>query len=420
MAENAREAALRVLVKIDRDKAYLNLALEEQLKKSEGGTRENALCSRLVIGVVRNRLYLDNIIKNLSNVRLSKISVEILNILRIGVYSVKLSDKIPVSAAVNESVKLAKKFGDARKAGFVNAVLRKAADSGDFLEKLRGNELLSVKYSIPLWLVQKWKREQKDYEELIKAMSLEPKTYCRKNCVAVPEGFKETGITPYTLEYTGEGSVTGSDAYKNGLVTVQDCASQLCVLAMNIQKGQKVLDLCAAPGGKAVFAAYLGAEVTACDLYEHKVKLIEANAKRLNVSIDAKVMDAESYNSGFDSGFDCVLADVPCSGLGIIRRKPDIKWTKTEEDSGTLAKIQQNILLNAARYVKKDGRLVYSTCTVSLAENEGIVKWFLKKNPNFKAAPLNIPFGEKQTQIQLRPDLHPADGFFAAAFTRTE
>lgn len=414
---NARENALFVLVRVEKDKAYLNLALEEQLKTKGGDLRENALCSRLVIGVLRHRLFLDNIIKHISSVKISKMDIYVLNILRIGVYSLKLSDKIPPSAAVNESVKLAKKYCGQR-AGFVNAVLRKAAVSGDFLEKYNGAELLSVKYSMPMWLVKKWMREQADAEALLAAMNLEPKTYCRKNTSGDIEGFVQTDITPYTVQYIGEGSVTSSEAYKNGLVTVQDCASQLCVMAMNIKNGQSVLDLCAAPGGKSVFTAYLGAKVVACDLYEHRVNLISANARRLNVELETAVADASVYNEKFDSAFDCVLADVPCSGLGIIRRKPDIKWAKELSDGEELAKIQQSILLNGSKYVKRGGRMVYSTCTISKAENEGIVKWFLKNNPDFEAAPLNIPYAEGKTQIQLRPDLHPSDGFFIAAFTR--
>lgn len=412
-----RETALKVLVDVQNG-AYLNLALESALAEAGMDARDSALCSRLCIGAVRNRLYLDNIIKNLSSVKLKKLSVWIINILRMGIFSVKFMDKIPVSATVNECVKLSRRYGHASSAGYVNAVLRRAAESGDFLEGLSGNELLSVKYSFPLWLVEKWKREQPDAESLLKAMNAEPQPFCRLNAPEAPDGFTPTDISPYTLIYSGGGSVTGSEAYKNGLVTVQDSSSQLCVLAMDIRRGSRVLDLCSAPGGKAVFAAYLGAEVTACDIYEHKIKLIEANAARLGVKLSASVNDALVFNPAFENKFDCVLADAPCSGLGIIRRKPDIKWAKQEADSTALAEIQQGVLNNAAKYVKAGGRLVYSTCTVSRAENEGIAEWFLKTHPDYRAASLNIPFAEGRGQLQLRPDLYPADGFFIAAFER--
>ncbi len=414
-----REAALKVLVSVEKDGAYLNLALEEELAHLSD-ERDRGLASRLAIGVLRNRAYIDNIIVNLSSVKLKKLSVWILNILRIGIYSVKLTDKIPVSATVNECVKLSRRYGHSASAGYVNAVLRKSAQCGDFLEKLSGDELLAVKYSLPLWLVAKWRREEPEYEALMAAMNAEPPTLARLNTDEIPTGFEPTDISPYSLKYSGSGSITASEAYKNGLVTVQDGASQLCVLSLGIKKGQKMLDLCAAPGGKSVFAAYLGAEVTACDLYEHKIRLIEANAKRLHVRIRAEISDALVLREDFVEAFDCVLADAPCSGLGIIRRKPDIKWNKEATDSDELAKIQQGVLNNAASYVRKGGRLVYSTCTLSRAENEGIVKWFLKNHPEFEPSPLGIEQAHGEASLRLRPDIHNTDGFFIAAFRKNE
>ncbi len=413
-----RETALKVLHDVDANGAYLNLSLEKALAEAKMDQRDSALCTGIVMGVVKNRLYIDHIIGCLSSVKLKKLSVWILNILRMGVYCLKFTDKIPPSATVNECVKLSRRYGHDRAAGYVNAVLRKAAESGDFLENLRGDELLSVKYSMPLWLVEKWKREQPNHEKLIAAMNEEPQTCCRLNCGELPPEFVRNEITPYAAIYTGKGGVTHSEAYKQGLVTVQDPASQLAVLALDIKPGMRVLDLCAAPGGKSVFAAYLGGEVTACDLYEHKITLINSAAERLGVKLTALVNDACVYNPDFEGSFDRVLADVPCSGLGILRRKPDIKWAKTEGDSGDLAEIQQTILDNAAKYLVTDGRLVYSTCTISRAENEGISKWFLKKHPDFVPAPLNVGPEPGTARIQLRPDIHGTDGFFMAAFVK--
>ncbi len=415
-----RETALKVLHSMDENGAYLNLALESALARANMDSRDNALCTGIVMGVVKNRLYIDHIISRISSVKIKKLSVWILNILRIGVYCLKFMDKIPAAATVNECVKLSRRYGHDKSAGYVNAVLRKAAESGDFLENLRGDGLLSVKYSMPLWLVEKWKREQPDYEKLIAAMNEEPKTYCRLNCAEPPPDFVRDGITPYAAIYTGKGGVTHSEAYKHGLVTVQDPASQLAVLALNIKPDMKVLDLCAAPGGKSVFAAYLGGDVTACDLYEHKIELINNAAARLNVKVSTFVNDACSYNPDFNEGFDRVLADVPCSGLGILRRKPDIKWARTEGDGGELAHIQQSILDNASKYLRHGGRLIYSTCTVNKAENEGITKWFLKNHSDFDPVPLNAGPEPDAPQIQLRPDIHGTDGFFMAAFERKE
>lgn len=415
-----REIALKVLRDVDENGAYLNLALESALTQAAMEPRDSALCTSIVMGVMKNRLYIDHIIAGLSSIRLKKLSGWILNILRIGVYCLKFMDKIPAGATVNECVKLARRYGHPSSAGYVNAVLRRAATCGDFLDGLQGDELLSVKYSLPLWLVEKWRREQPDFESLMKAMNEEPLTYCRLNSGELPEGFVRSDITPFAAIYTGRGGVTHSDAYKNGLVTVQDPASQLAVLAMDVRPGIKVLDLCAAPGGKAAFAAYLGGEVTACDVHEHKIPLIESAAARLKVKLEALVNDACVYNRDFEGAFDRVLADVPCSGLGILRRKPDIRWAKDEGDSGELAHIQQSILDNAARYLRAGGRLVYSTCTVSRAENEGIAKWFLKTHPGFSAAPLGVGPEPEAAQIQLRPDRHGTDGFFIAAFSKRE
>ncbi len=413
-----RETALKALVSVERDGAYLNLALENALAAAGMDGRDAALASRLALGVERNRGYIDHIIMSLSSVRLKKLSVYILNILRIGVFSLRFMDKIPAGATVNECVSLARRYGHTSSAGYVNALLRRAVGSGDFLEGLSGARLLAVKYSAPLWLVEKWQREQPEPESLLAVMNSEPETFCRLNAAEAPEGFERTDISPYTLLWRGEGSVTAGEAYKNGLVTVQDSASQLCVLALDVRKGDRVLDLCAAPGGKAVFAAFLGGRVTALDLHEHRVELIKSNAARLGMSLEAGIGDALVFDPKLESAFDRVLADVPCSGLGIIRRRPDIKWTKTEEDSSSLAEVQQGILNNAARYVKSGGRLLYSTCTISRAENEGIAKWFLKKHTDFVPAPLGIKYAGEASELQLRPDRHPTDGFFMAAFER--
>ncbi len=413
-----RETALKVLYDIDRDGAYLNIALENRLNEAGMDQRDNRLCSRIVMGTVRNRGYIDNIIANISSVKIKKLSPWILNILRMGIYCLKFMDKIPDGATVNECVKLSRRYGHQASAGYVNAMLRSAAGSGDFTKGLKGSRLLSVKYSMPLWLVEKWQKEQPEAESLISAMNEEPKAYCRLNCQELPQDFVRTDISPYTVIYTGDGSVTHCQAYIDGLVNVQDASSQLAVLALAVENGDSVLDLCSAPGGKAVFAAYLGGEVTACDLYPHKVELISANARRLNVDVKAIVSDASVFRTDFEGRFSRVLADVPCSGLGILRRKPDIKWSKNNQDSGEIAKLQQTILANAARYVSPGGRLVYSTCTISKAENEGIVKWFLKTQPEFSASALGIGPEPENAFVQLRPDRHGTDGFFIAAFKR--
>ncbi len=416
-ALGAREAALKVLRDIDAEGAYLNIALENTLSRAAMEPRDNALCTAIVIGTVKNRGYIDHIIASLSSIRIKKLSLWILNILRMGVFCLRYMEKILPSATVNECVKLARRYGNPASAGYVNAVLRKAAEGGDFLDGLDGDQLLAIKYSAPLWLVEKWKREQPDCENLLSAMLDEPATYCRLNAAEVPDGFERTEYSPYTLLYKS-GGPTHSRAYADGLVAVQDPASQLAVLALDVRSGSKVLDLCAAPGGKSFFAAYLGGNVTACDIYEQKISLIEVGAKRLHVNINARLNDAARFNPEFEGAFDRVLVDGPCSGLGILRRKPDIKWKKDETDSRELANLQQEILNNAAAYVSPGGRLVYSTCTISKAENEGITKWFLKTHPEFASAALGCGPEPDSSAIQLRPDKHGTDGFYISAFCR--
>ena len=415
-----RETALKVLRDLDAEGAYLNIALENALGTAGMDRRDSALCTAIVIGTVKNRGYADHVISRLSTVKPDKMSVWILNILRMGIYCIKFMEKIPVSATVNECVKLAGRYGHRSSAGFVNAILRRAAEGGDFLDGLSGDKLLSVKYSAPLWLVEKWKREQPDCETLLAAMLEEPVTYARLNCGSVPENFEKADFTPYTLVYNGSGGVVRSEAYLQGKVAVQDPASQIAVMALDIKPGDRVLDLCAAPGGKSFFAAFLGGEVTACDIYENKIELIREGARRLGVKINAVLNDARAFAPEFENAFDRVIVDGPCSGLGILRRKPDIKWRKAEGDSGELARLQQEILTNAALYVRPGGRLVYSTCTVSKAENEGIARWFIKNRPDFVPAELGAGPKPGETMIQLRPDKHGTDGFYIASFRKVD
>ncbi len=422
-----REAALKVLYAVEKDGAYLNIALVDILEEMKLDSREAALCTNLVLGVERNRLFIDNIISNLSTLKLKKISVWILNILRIGIYSMRFMDKIPVSATINECVKLSKRYGHAKSAGFVNAVLRKASTSGDFLPPMDSENYLSVVYSYPEWIVGKWKSEGiKDIEPLLKAGNLTPPTYLRRNLLkgdfTIPEGIEKAPLGQNSYIYNNPGAFHGTPLQKEGYFSIQDVASQLAVEALDPKEGMDVLDLCAAPGGKSEYAAELmgnKGRVIACDLYPHKTELIEKSAKRLGIEIiETKVNDAEKLNSEFEEKFDRVLLDAPCSGLGIIRRKPDIKWTKGATDCSALAKTQYKMLRVASRYVKKGGILVYSTCTISRMENEQMAETFLRENKNFEALPTE--YMNKKGYCQLLPNTFNTDGFFIARFIRRD
>lgn len=410
-----REAALKALVASQKDGAYLNIVLRDILSSMDMDARDNALATTIAFGVMKNRLFIDNIIENLSTVKLRKLSVWIHNILRIGVYCIKFLDRIPVSATVNECVRLARRYGHNASAGFVNALLRKTSSCGDFLPAdTSSDEYISIKYSMPDWLVKKWRNEGYG-EEFFCAMNQEPPVTVRLNTLkgdSLGQEFKKDILSPYAYTYEGGGSVEHSPLFKNGNIAVQDGASQKAVLALDVKENMCVLDLCAAPGGKTGFIAQLmnnTGEIVSCDIHSHKIDLIKSNLTRLGVT-NTSVMqnDATVFCKDFENRFDRVLADVPCSGLGVLRRKPDIKWTKTEFANESLASIQRSILKNAAEYVKKGGKLVYSTCTVNREENEDNVKYFIDNFPNFTLL----------EQKQLLPHTDKTDGFFYAVFER--
>lgn len=410
-----RETALKTLYLCDKEGAYLNIALREILTESRMEPRDNALATNLAMGVMKNRLFLDNIICNLSSVKMKKLSVWILNILRIGIFELRFLDKIPSSATVNECVRLARRYGHNASGGFVNAVLRKAISAGDFLPKdTSSDEYISTKYSMPLWLVEFWKN-QGHTEELFRAMNETPPVTVRLNtlkCSSLGEGFEKTSDSEFSYRYTGGGSVENTAIFKDGGVAVQDGASQRAIAAFSPQKNSKVLDLCSAPGGKSAFLAQLmenTGKIVSCDIHSHKLELIEKNFSRLGVA-NARVClnDATVLNADFVDFFDAVLADVPCSGLGVIRRKSDIKWTKSPEGVNDLVKLQRDIISAAVKYVKPGGKLMYSTCTINKHENEENAIWLTETFPQFTL----------KEQKQLLPHTDGTDGFFYAVYER--
>ena len=408
----AREAALRTLYEIEVNGAYLNIALRKLLAEKRLSPRDNALATELTVGTVKNKLYLDNIISHLSNIKMKKISVWILNVLRIGIYSIKFLDKIPVSATVNECVRLARRFGHGASAGFVNAVLRKSTECGDFLPEEYVKKL-SVKYSFPEWMVRMWEEYG---EKFLASMNEKPQAFVRMNSLktnTLGESFIKSDKAKFAYIYTGTGSVENTSEFAGGLLTVQDAASQIALELLGDIKNMNVLDLCAAPGGKTTCLAQMmenTGKIVSCDIHTHKLELIKNNLKRMGVlNTEVLLNDALLYNRNFKSRFDRVIADVPCSGLGIIRRKPDIKWTKTYNDIKTLVPIQEKILDNAAEYVNKCGILLFSTCTVTREENQNNVKRFLEKHTDF------MPINEGK---QFLPVHDGTDGFFVAAFRK--
>lgn len=433
---NARETALHILYDIEYNGAYSNIALKNALAADKNmKNTDKAFITRLVYGVVSCKLNLEYIITQNSKIKLKKISKYIMLILKIGIYQIKYMDKVPQSAAVNESVKLAKKYGHGASAGFVNAVLH-AVIKNEIVYPNDKIKSLSYELSYPEELCRKWCGDF-GYEftkDLLISMNKDAEMTLRVNTLKTDA----TKLAELNKDFTvselyenalvcGGFDIASSDIYKKGYVYPQDISAMMASVVMSPEEGERVLDLCAAPGGKTTHMAELmknRGEVIACDIHEHKIKLIENNAKRMGIDI-IKVMqlDACEYNKAFDSAFDRVLADVPCSGLGIIRKKPDIKWKNDSIDK--IISISQKILTNAGKYVKIGGELVFSTCTINRAENEDRFFEFLENNKNFEAADICEYLPEKlrhdtakKGYITFYPNKDGIDGFFIAKTKR--
>lgn len=435
--KNARETALQIAMKIEEENLYANISLNDELNKCELQEQDKVLVTQLVYGVISNKIAIDYIIKKFSKIKFNKIALPILTILRMGIYQIYYLDRIPVSAACNESVKLAKKYGHMSSANFVNAVLRNAGRTEfssifDGIESIE--ERLSVRYSYPLWLIKTFLSEFgfDDAKALLDSNEKVKYETARVNTLKIS---REDLLKKLTNCKSGKlndivyadniRELLHSDEFKNGLITFQDEAPALVAHLLKPKEGQKILDICAAPGGKTTHIAQLvndNADIVAMDLYEHRCKLINETAKRLGIkSISVKVADATEFIPEFSNKFDRIVVDVPCSGLGVIRKKPDIKLRIKEEDIDEINLIQKKILENASKYLKKDGILIYSTCTILKRENQDLVKNFLRENDDFKICtdenliPDEWKSGLKDGMLSLLPSKHETDGFFICA-----
>ncbi len=423
---NDRQTAFCVLNRIERNRAYSNLALDAELRQNQGETVFAPFVTALVYGVLERKITLDYILSAFLTKPLKKLRPEVLTALRMGAYQLHFMDKVPTSAAVNESVKLVKNNGCAYAAGLVNSVLRKVANTEVvYPDKTDFVRYLSIRYSCPNALVQHYINDygEKNAEGILSSSLGAVPTVLRVNTLKTDvahlqdalteEGFcTEIGKTENTLTVTGGGAIEQSVAYQNGLFHVQDTASALCVQALQVQSGQKVIDVCAAPGGKTFTLAQMmnnQGEILSFDLHAHRVRLIETGAARLGLSIvKARVQDASVFAPTLENTADRVLCDVPCSGLGTIRRKPEIRY-KDLEFIDNLTQLQYNILVNASKYLKSGGVLVYSTCTLNRAENDAICDRFLQENPDFE---------KLEAYTTLLPHKDGTDGFFFARLGR--
>ena len=443
-----RSLSLETLLRVEKTNMKLSDAVRDALEKHNTLSKDKrAFFTRLTEGTAEQQILLDYIIEQYSSKPVNKLKPAIRIILRLALYQIREMSSVPESAAVNEAVKLTAKKGFPGLKGFVNGVLRNAIrhpEKAELNEIKDKEKYISVRYSMPPFLVRQW-CEIYGYEvtETMCASFLEDKkTAVRfrgnpQDAEKFVSSLEADGVqvekAPY-LEYayliSGYDRLTELTAFKNGSVAVQDVSSMLCVEAAGIKSGDKVVDVCAAPGGKSVFAADKageGGEVIARDISEGKLRLIKENAKRCEINnMRIELWDAAISDKRLSEYADVVIADAPCSGYGVIGRKPDIKYGASEEKQSTLASIQRKILKTASGYVKKDGRLIYSTCTVSRQENEETVAEFLKDS-DFESVDFteNIPkeLAERKPTVQngymqLLPGTDGCDGFFIAVFRR--
>lgn len=400
----AREIALRALYDIEKNDTYINAALKTALASEELSGADRGFVTELLYGVVTNKTAIDFIISKYSKVKLKKMTPWVLNILRMGIFQIYYMDKIPHSAACNESVKLAKKYSHKAASGFVNGVLRsfsKDAETFQFPDFQNVAETLSLEYSYPVWLTQKV-IEEYGYDKCTKLFEENRKahgTFLRVNTLKTTadeliEILKDEDIICEKAEIEnclvvkGRINVEKSTAYKNGLYSLQNISSQKTIRTLAPKAGNLVIDMCAAPGGKSCGMAELmknQGKIISFDIFEHKIELIEKAAERLGITtVDARLQDARIGCEEFRESADCVLADVPCSGFGVLHKKPDIKWKRTEADIDEIISIQKDILETASSYVKSGGVLVYSTCTILPEENRLRIEEFLREHSEFK------------------------------------
>ena len=430
---SVRELVLDILLEVNEKEQYSHLIIRDVLNKYQYlEKQERAFLTRLAEGTIEHMLELDFIINSFSKVKVNKMKPLIRNLLRMSVYQLKYMDSIPDAAVCNEAVKLARKRGFGQLRGFVNGVLRNIARELKYLqypdEKLEPVRFLEVTYSVPAWMVEQW---IKDFgydqtkgicESFLKERPITVRTNLTKT---TPEALKSKleaeGVTvekieklPYAFEISGYDYLQALESFAEGLFYVQDVSSMMVAEMAAPEKGNYVIDVCAAPGGKSSHVAEKMAGtgmVEARDLTEYKVSLIEENIERHGLTnMTAVQMDATVYDETSKEKADVLICDLPCSGLGVMGKKTDIRYKMTAEKQRDLVQLQRQILDTVYTYVKKGGTLVYSTCTIHKDENAGNVDWFVKKHPEFEVI----------SSEQMFPGGEYHDGFFIAKLRRKE
>ena len=440
MSLNPRKISARILYNVLKNKSNLSHELSQIRSSSELDLTDKRFISELATGCIRNLEYLDYAISCASDVKVSKIAPYVMCVLRIGAYQILFLDKIPHSAAVNESVKIIKKSSNHRLSGFVNAVLRKIIANGRNLKMPEDEfEASCIMYSCPTWIAKLWKDSLGDeYKSVLSAMNTKPDTILRVNTLKTDadelvsilrlEGWicdkYKSKLFP-EIDYLVSASkiidLQASKAYKDGLFYVQDCAGSYVGEILNPTADSVVFDMCASPGGKTT---HLGEKIKnrgtiyAFDVSQAKIDTINENAQRLGIdTINTAVLDSSIAQEKYFDKADYLLVDAPCSGLGIIRKKPDIKYLRNPEDSRQLAQISIEILNASSNYLKSGGTMVFSTCTTAYEENEAVLFEFLKRHPDFHLKKINCTKDNKG-YMTLYPHIDDCDGFFISLMTR--
>ena len=444
-AINEREIVLEVLLEITEHGMYSHIVLRDVLNKYQYlEKKERSFITRVTEGTLEHMMEIDYILDQFSKVKVKKMKPVIRNIMRSAVYQMKYMDSVPVSAACNEAVKLAVRKGFGSLRGFVNGVLRNVARNLDQIEyPTEPLKRLSIQYSMPEWILNLWLKayDSDIVEQMLQAFQRETPLTIRCNLrMVTPKQLKEhleaEGVTvkvhPY-LEYafhiSGFDYLGDLESFQNGEFSVQDISSMLVSELADPKEGDYVIDVCAAPGGKSLHMAekLIGSgHVEARDLTEYKVSLIQENIERTGLSnVEAVQQDALIFDEASVGKADIVLADLPCSGLGVLAKKTDLKYKATKEGADSLAKLQREMLKNVQAYVKDEGKLVYSTCTINPAENMDNVHWFLNQYPEFELIDIHGLLCEELQKdvkengcIQLLPGVHQSDGFFLACMKK--
>ena len=437
---NVRDAALSILLAVDKNQAYSNLLLHQTIEKYKIDPKDRALLTEITYGTLQHKFTLDYFLEPFIR---GKVDLWVRWLLRLSLYQMEYLSRIPAHAAVNEAVEIAKRRGHQGIASMVNGVLRSILRKGvRSVDEIKDPiERLSIETSHPQWLVARWVEFYgfDHTSEMLRENNVPPVQTVRVNTTKTTvdevlalleeDGVKaeQSDVIPECI-YLTNGQASRTEAFKKGFITIQDESSMLPANVLNPQPGWRVLDMCAAPGGKTTHIAEKmnnNGSILATDLHPHKLDLIDENVERLGLEIiqTAPIDGRKAASFLQEESFDAVLVDAPCSGLGVMRRKPDIKYTKREEDLESLHSIQLELLENAVKVLKPGGRLVYSTCTVDKVENEGTVNDFLTTHPEMELVPIeHLPTQliEKQQNgmLQVFPQDFGSDGFFVAAFCK--